>query len=192
MKVNEIFYSLQGEGEKTGTPAVFLRFSGCNLNCPFCDTLHQKAKELSEEEIVSKISSFKCKWVVLTGGEPSSQLTPSLVDALHKSGKKIAIETNGTNPINGNVDFITLSPKDTFCKNAEIKIDKADEIKIVFDGKINPQKYLQFPAKHFFLQPCDTGNVDKNKKLLFSCIEYIKKNPKWRLSLQTQKIINIK
>ena len=95
MKVNEIFYSLQGEGYHAGMPMVFLRFSGCNLRCPFCDTLHQSGTEMSEEEILQAIAAYPSQWVVATGGEPALQLTASLVDKLHAAGYRLAVETNG-------------------------------------------------------------------------------------------------
>lgn len=93
MRINEIFYSLQGEGFFTGTPAVFIRFSGCNLKCPFCDTNHQHGQEMSEDEIAGEAAKYSAKHVVITGGEPSLQLTASLIDKLHECGKFVAIET---------------------------------------------------------------------------------------------------
>ena len=114
MKVNEIFYSLQGEGFNTGTPAIFVRLSGCNLDCPFCDTDHISGKEMTEGEIIEEVSRYKASLVVITGGEPALQLTESLVEMLHLLGKTVAVETNGTVELPKNVDWITLSPKDMF------------------------------------------------------------------------------
>ena len=111
MKVNEIFYSLQGEGYFTGTPAVFLRFSGCNLACPFCDTEHNDGEEMTYEDIISKVTAFASRHIVITGGEPSLQLDELLVDMLHETGFFIQVETNGTNLLPENVDWITCSPK---------------------------------------------------------------------------------
>ena len=91
MRINEIFYSLQGEGFFTGTPAVFIRFSGCNLQCDFCDTTHQSFTDMSEDEIVQQAANYAGRHVVITGGEPSLQLTASLVDKLHAAGKFVAI-----------------------------------------------------------------------------------------------------
>ncbi|MDE5658069.1 MAG: 7-carboxy-7-deazaguanine synthase QueE, partial [Muribaculaceae bacterium] len=96
MKINEIFYSLQGEGHWTGTPAVFIRFSGCNLHCDFCDTEHNSGQELSVDEIISEASKYPTLHIIFTGGEPTLQLTRSLVDRLHQLGKYLHIETNGT------------------------------------------------------------------------------------------------
>ena len=99
MRVNEIFYSIQGEGRYTGTPAVFIRLAGCNLRCDFCDTEHQPYQDLTEEEIMRQIADFPADHVVITGGEPMLQLTLSFINHLHSAGKFVQIETNGTIPI---------------------------------------------------------------------------------------------
>lgn len=117
MKINEIFYSLQGEGYWTGTPAVFVRLSGCNLRCSFCDTSHENGTQRKEEDIVAEVAKYPAHHVVITGGEPSLFLTHSLVEALHQAGKFVAVETNGTHPLPDNVDWVTLSPKDRFESN---------------------------------------------------------------------------
>ena len=114
MRVNEIFYSLQGEGFHTGTAAVFVRLSGCNLQCPFCDTRHEEGIEMSEEEILLQVSEYESDMVVITGGEPAIQITESLVDKLHQIGKFVAVETNGTLPLPSNIDWITVSPKNAY------------------------------------------------------------------------------
>ncbi len=98
-KINEIFYSLQGEGFHTGTPAVFVRFSGCNLRCSFCDTRHEEGVMMTDEEIVEKVSSFPARMVILTGGEPSLWIDKALISRLREAGKQICIETNGTRPL---------------------------------------------------------------------------------------------
>lgn len=116
MRVNEIFYSLQGEGHFTGTPAIFVRLSGCNLNCDFCDTDHVSSSDMPEEEIVKRVNDFPAAHVVITGGEPTLQLTASLVDKLHDAGKFVQIETNGTRLLDPSladkIDWITCSPKE--------------------------------------------------------------------------------
>lgn len=193
MLVNEIFYSLQGEGFHTGTPAVFVRFSGCNLNCPFCDTDHAEGKEMSEGEIVEEVARHPASLVVMTGGEPALQLTESLVDLLHWLGKIVAVETNGTYTLPQNVDWITLSPKDLILgETAKPVLTRADELKVVFDGEKEPSSYENIEVKHLFLQPCDTGDEDKNKEIIKKIIDYCKQHPQWRLSLQTHKILNIR
>ncbi len=198
MKVNEIFYSLQGEGYHSGTPAVFIRFSGCNLLCPFCDTQHNSGQEMTEDEIVAEVAQFPARLVVVTGGEPALQLTASLVDRLHAKDKFVAVETNGTRPLPENVDWITLSPKDAFVgPQAAPVLNRADELKVVFDGVNAPQDYSQINITHRFLQPCDheSDNADyyaRNAGVIRSAIEYIKQHPHWRLSLQIHKVLEIR
>ena len=195
MKVNEIFYSLQGEGFHSGTPAVFVRLSGCNLHCPFCDTQHENGTEMTEDTIVGEVSQFSAKLVVVTGGEPALQLTATLVDKLHAIGKYVAVETNGTRPLPENVDWITLSPKNAFVgPQAAPVIKRADELKVVYDSIHPPQHIplLESSIPHYFLQPCDTGDPIRNDEIVQSAIEYIKSNPQWRLSLQIHKILNIR
>ena len=199
MKVNEIFYSLQGEGFNTGTPAVFIRFSGCNLQCPFCDTNHADGKEMTEGDIIEEVSRYKANLVVVTGGEPALQLTESLVEMLHLLGKTVAVETNGTIELPENVDWITLSPKDAFLGEKAIPILKeADELKLIFDEDMCKDArpcvstYANINVKHRFLQPCDTGDAEKNKEIIQKTIEYCKEHPEWRLSLQSHKILNIR
>ena len=108
-RVNEIFYSLQGEGYWTGTPMVFLRFSGCNLKCPFCDTDHSSYQEMSAGEIVAEMlqAGGDCRRACVTGGEPSLQLDKALVEALHGAGFEVHVETNGTRPLPAGVDWVT-------------------------------------------------------------------------------------
>ncbi len=194
MKVNEIFYSLQGEGYHVGSAAVFVRLSGCNLHCPFCDTQHESGTEMTDEEIVEAVKAYPARLVVITGGEPSLQLTKSLVNALHDIDKIVAVETNGTHSLPGNVDWITLSPKDNFLGGeAEVVLNIVDEIKVIFDGVHVPSMYPNIMCTHArFLQPCDTGDPVKDAETVQAAIEYIKKDPRWKLSLQIHKILNIR
>jgi organic radical activating enzyme len=178
-KINEIFYSLQGEGFYTGTAAIFIRFSGCNLKCDFCDTLHESGEFLSDEEILQKISHFESKHIVLTGGEPSLWIDEEFVGKLKSIGYYVQIETNGTHPIPQNVDWITCSPKD-----APLAINKANELKVVFTSQSFVEKFTNFNSQHRFLQPLSCGNTAE-------VVDYILKHPQWRMSLQTHKLINI-
>jgi len=193
-RINEIFYSLQGEGRHTGRAAVFVRFSGCNLKCPFCDTDFRAYQEMTADAIVKKVCEWKdCGFVVLTGGEPSLQVDEKLVSALHERGFYVAMETNGTNPVPDAIDWVTLSPKNCFVKHSPaLAINKIDEVKVVFDGKHDPKSYCSM-AKGLYLnlQPCDTGNEDRNREITRQCVEYIKQHPQWHLSLQTHKFIHI-
>lgn len=191
MKVNEIFYSIQGEGRFTGTASVFIRFSGCNLNCDFCDTIHKPFKEISEDEILEEVKKYPTKHVVITGGEPYLQLTQSLIKKLHDCNKFIQVETNGTiNKDDLNIDWVTCSPKFQFCQNAELKLKKIDELKVVYSGQDLAQ-YESIKAKEFYLQPCNTHDDEKNKEIISKTINYIKSNSKWKLSLQTQNILKV-
>lgn len=193
MKVNEIFYSIQGEGFYSGTPAIFIRFSGCNLKCPFCDTKHQDGVEMSISDIIKKISGTKSKFVVLTGGEPSLQINEELIKELHSHGYYIAVETNGTKELSYDVDWVTCSPKGDWVHQGENIIDRYySEIKVVFDGKNDVDRWLQLKAKHYFLQPCDVGDKGKNQEITQAAVRHCLNNPKWKLSLQTQKILNVR
>ncbi len=192
-KINDIFYSLQGEGRWAGKAAIFIRFAGCNLKCPFCDTDFKQFKEMSEIEILEKIQSLSdfCKFVVFTGGEPTLQLDESLTTLLQKWGYYIAIETNGTHKIPGGVNWVTCSPKCAFTEKAEPVIKVATELKVVFDGEHEISDF-GIDADYFYVQPCDTGDKTKNTGILKQTIAFVEANPKWQLSLQQQKIIDVK
>ena len=195
-RVNEIFYSLQGEGYWTGTPMVFLRFSGCNLKCPFCDTDHSGYREMDAEEIVAEIhqAGGECRRVCVTGGEPSLQLDKALVDALHGAGFQIHVETNGTRPLPAGVDWVTLSPKSDvkgLKGDGTVVLERADEVKVVYEGEPVDQ-WAAFPAQWHFLQPCDTGDETKNTVVLAETMDHIRRHPLWRLSLQTHKLLKIR
>lgn len=194
MRVNEIFYSLQGEGYWTGTPAVFIRFSGCNLKCPFCDTNHQPYIEMTEEEIMDEVKKYPADLVVITGGEPALQLNNKMIDLLHNAEKMVAVETNGTKKLPKWIDWVTVSPKEPYVgKAGKVILTSADEVKIVLDDKIQHEDPTYgVTADWYFVQPCDTGDKERNKSIMQQCVEFIKKNPKWRLSLQTQKILNVR
>lgn len=184
-KINEIFYSLQGEGFHTGTPAVFVRFSGCNLSCAFCDTDHKNGTLLSNEAIIEQISRFPARIVILTGGEPSLFIDKEFIDQLHEAGFRVHIETNGTHTIPGNIDWITCSPK-IDCqeeKNVPLLLQEADELKVVY-RKQNLDILSNFRCKVRFLQPCSGKNIPET-------VSYILSHPEWRLSLQTHKILDI-
>lgn len=197
MKVNEIFYSLQGEGYHAGTAAVFIRLSGCNLKCPFCDTDFSASEEMSVEEIVDEVCRYstKCHLAVITGGEPTLQDCVPLIDALQKNGYSVAMESNGTRKAPYNRNWLTISPKSQFIdgKAAEIQQTSCNELKVVFDGENDPSVFIdKIAAAHYYLQPCDTGNAQKNEEIMQKCVEYIKQNPLWKMSLQTQKILKVR
>ena len=206
-RVNEIFYSLQGEGFHTGTPAIFVRFSGCNLACPFCDTDFASYEEMTAEQIVERIatllpeetSSLRSPILVLTGGEPAMQVDTELLTAIRDENYNthIHIETNGTLPLPEGIDWITCSPKE----GSKVVLEKADEVKVVFTERkmrridavnrwLNAEKKVEpwcrsIYAKHYFLQPCSCANTE-------AVVGYIKGHPWWRLSLQTHKYLGIR
>lgn len=192
-KVNEIFYSLQGEGRWAGRAAIFVRFSGCNLKCPFCDTDFKAHKEMGEIDILEKIQSLSdnCRFVVFTGGEPTLQVDESLVALLKKWGYYIAIETNGTNRVPDGIDWITCSPKALFVDNGKVAIKYASEVKVVFDDEHEISDF-GIDALSYYVQPCDVGNKEKNAEILKQTVDFVEKHPKWQLSLQQQKIINVR
>ena len=193
-KINEIFYSLQGEGYHSGTPAVFVRFSGCNLRCVFCDTQHQSGSLMSSQEIVDEVNKYPyAPLLVLTGGEPSLFINEAFVAELkQKTGKKIAIETNGTRPLPSNLDWVTLSPKSAFeGGNAEpCVLTHCDELKVVYLGQDLAQ-YKDIDAKHRFLQPCFCENETMRQANMKACVDAVMQNPGWRLSLQIHRVLNI-
>lgn len=197
MKVNEIFYSIQGEGHFTGTPAIFIRLSGCNLTCDFCDTQHYNSISMTEDEIISEVSQYPARHVVITGGEPTLQLTATLINKLHAAGKFVQIETNGTRPLSDGLDFlidwVTVSPKYGNTPN----IQRIDELKVVYDIAhpehiANLEKVEARFVNGYYLQPCDRNNKEYNETNLASCIKYIMDHPKWNLSLQTHKMLNLR
>ena len=193
-RINEIFYSLQGEGYHSGTPAVFVRFSGCNLRCAFCDTHHQSGEMMSLQEIVDEINKYpSAPLLVLTGGEPSLFIDEAFVAELkQKTGKKIAIETNGTLLIPENLDWVTLSPKSAF-QGGDMEpcaLKRCDELKVVYLGQDLTQ-YDAIEAQYRFLQPCFVANEEQRKANMQACVEAVKAYPNWRLSLQIHRVLGI-
>ncbi len=196
-KVNEIFYSLQGEGFWTGTPMVFVRLSGCNLQCPFCDTDHSGSQEMTADEIVKAVSAAggACRRICLTGGEPSLQADDGLISAFHAAGFTVHMETNGTREVPAGIDWVTLIPKNQVpgLKGAgTVVLKKADEVKLVFASGVDPAAWASFPATWHFLQPCDVADPVRNREILRLTVEYIQLHPSWRLSLQTHKFLGIR
>jgi len=194
-KINEIFYSLQGEGFNTGTPAVFVRFSGCNLRCAFCDTDHQNGEPLTTEQIIERIRQYPCaQMIVLTGGEPSLFIDEAFVAALKTATNlPVAIETNGTHPLPANLDWITLSPKNTLpgATDAPLVVTACDELKVVFLGQ-DLSQYDGIEAKHRFLQPCFSEDPSERSRNLEACVNAVMSHRGWRLSLQTHRLLSIK
>ncbi|MCD8303262.1 MAG: 7-carboxy-7-deazaguanine synthase QueE [Prevotellaceae bacterium] len=189
MRVNEIFYSIQGEGAHTGLPAVFLRLAGCNRNCPFCDTDFGRFAEMTEQEIVERAQEFPAKNIIVTGGEPLLQLTASLTRALKTAGFSIHLETNGTLPLpeGAEVDWVTCSPKG----GEEPHVQRIDELKIVYWGQ-DVSQYETTKSRLKSLQPVDTGDASRNEEIRSKTLDYVLKHPIWKLSMQTHKILNVR
>ena len=193
-KINEIFHSLQGEGYYTGTPAVFVRFSGCNLRCAFCDTQHQEGRMMTLKEIVEEVEKYpNAPLVVLTGGEPSLFIDQDFVEALKITGKRVAIETNGTRLLPSNLDWVTLSPKTGFAGGEEepCVLKKCDELKVVYLGQ-DLKQYDDIKADHKFLQPCFLKDEIQRQANMKACVEAVMNNPGWRLSLQIHRALGIR
>lgn len=191
LTVNEIFYSLQGEGGRTGEASIFIRLSKCNLACVFCDTEYESGKEMSVQEILDEIGQFGCKWIIWTGGEPALQLTDEIVQFFKQHGYLQAIETNGTRELPTGLDYITCSPKQNFRRIKKI-IPQVDELRFPMQkGDPLPDISILPPAKKYLLSPIfDEQNVIQEN--VDYCIELIKQNPQWALSLQTHKLIGIR
>jgi 7-carboxy-7-deazaguanine synthase (Cx14CxxC type) len=206
--VKEIFYTLQGEGANTGRAAVFCRFAGCNLwtgrevdradaICSFCDTefvgvgpdggRFATAAELADV-IASRWPSTESgrRFVVCTGGEPLLQLDDAAVDALHERDFEIAVETNGTRQPPRGVDWICVSPK----ARAALVLTHGHELKLVYPQEgAEPERYEALDFANFFLQPMDGPDVAENTR---KALEYCLTHPRWRLSLQTHKLLGIR
>jgi len=207
--VKEIYYTLQGEGAQAGRPAVFCRFAGCNLwsgreqerevaTCNFCDTdfvgtdgpgggkFAHAAALASACRAAWRGNSGATPFVVLTGGEPMLQVDEALIEALHGAGFAIAIETNGTLPVPRAIDWICVSPK----AGAPLLQRSGDELKLVFpQAALDPAQIENLDFAHFLLQPMDAGA--RSPANLRAAIDYCLAHPKWRLSLQTHKLLGL-
>lgn len=195
--VREIFYSLQGEGSRAGESSIFIRLAFCNQNCWFCDTDWSFGEKMTLEEIENNIKQYECNWIVFTGGEPTLQLTDEIVDYFKELGYNIAIETNGSNPVPKNIDYISCSPKVNLKKLHESFPNGLDEIRYVMDTKTNIPDIEDLPkAVYYYVSPIFLGKEKEryefNRDNLEFCIEFIKKNINWRLSTQQHKFWNIK
>ncbi|MFT4536489.1 MAG: 7-carboxy-7-deazaguanine synthase [Saprospiraceae bacterium] len=205
-KIKEIYYTIQGEGFHAGRPAVFCRFSGCNLwsgreedrskaICQFCDTNFwgtdgENGGKYSADGLTKKIMSLLPKnapspFIVLTGGEPALQVDDKLIDSFHAQNMEVAIETNGTKPLPTGIDWICMSPK----AGTEIVLTKGNEIKIVIPQKgINPADFEDLDYDHKYVQAMESDTWDDNIK---HAVQYVLEHPHWKLSVQTHKYLGI-
>lgn len=209
--VKELFYTLQGEGANAGRPAVFCRFAGCNLwsgreadraaaICRFCDTEFVGTDgpgggKFEHAEALARAA--RAHWpeppeplsgrplVVLTGGEPLLQVDAPLTDALHAAGFEVAVETNGTQPAPRGIDWLCVSPK----ANTELYLQRGSELKLVFpQAGAEPERYIGLDFNHFYLQPMDGPARLANTA---RAVEYCLQHPRWKLSVQLHKTLNI-
>jgi 7-carboxy-7-deazaguanine synthase (Cx14CxxC type) len=206
--VKEIFYTLQGEGANAGRAAVFCRFSGCNLwtgreadrstaVCDFCDTDFvgvgpDGGKFATPDALADAVAmrwpveSRAEKLVVCTGGEPLLQLDETAIDALHARGFEVAVETNGTQPAPDGIDWICVSPK----ARADLVLTRGNELKLVFpQPSLDPAGLEKLDFDNFFLQPMDGPDLEANTR---AALDYCLAHPRWRLSLQTHKLLGIR
>jgi 7-carboxy-7-deazaguanine synthase len=206
--VKELFYTLQGEGANAGTPAVFCRFAGCNLwsglekdrasaLCRFCDTDFVgtdgpgggrfRTAEALGDAILRRWpeADAENRFVVFTGGEPALQLDRALIDALHQRGFRVAVETNGTVTLPEGIDWVCVSPK----AGTTLVTRAAHELKLVYpQAGCAPEQFERMEVRNFFLQPMDGPERSANTA---AAIDYCRRHPKWRLSIQTHKILGI-
>ncbi|MBM4269672.1 MAG: 7-carboxy-7-deazaguanine synthase [Deltaproteobacteria bacterium] len=213
--VKEIYYTLQGEGARCGRPAVLCRFAGCNLwtgreedraeaACRFCDTDFVGTdgpgggRFASADDLAAAIARVwesgsgeapagegeSAAYVVFTGGEPLLQLDEAVVEACHRRGFEVAVETNGTLPAPAGIDWITVSPK----PDAQLVLTSGDELKLVYPHEVTPESVAALDFSLFYLQPMDGPDRTRNTVL---AMEYCRRHPRWRLSLQTHKLLGI-
>ena len=192
LKVNEIFYSLQGEGPHTGMAAVFLRLAGCSMNCPFCDTKYAAAqgREMTDGDIISALEQYPCRNVIITGGEPTEQDFAPLARELKKRGWTVHMESNGAQDADvSDIDFLVVSPKKYVHENM---LKKAHAIKIVVGQDTDfteIKKY--FPYANARTAVCLQPESNKQENIDL-CVKLVKQHPFLRLSLQTHKLANIR
>ncbi|MDS4040407.1 MAG: 7-carboxy-7-deazaguanine synthase [Candidatus Competibacter sp.] len=210
-QVKEIFHTLQGEGARTGRPAVFCRFAGCNLwsgreadragaVCRFCDTDFVGTDGPGGGKFATAgalADAVAARWpagtprvrpyVVCTGGEPLLQLDQALIAALHQRGFEVAVETNGTLPAPPGLDWICVSPK----ASAPLKLNQGDELKLVYpqsEPEAQPERFVDLAFEHFFLQPLDGPDREAHTR---AAVAWCLAHPQWRLSLQAHKLLGI-
>lgn len=190
MNINEIFYSLQGEGFRVGQPTIFIRLSGCDLSCGFCDTEFESGAAMDDDTLLERVRQYPGQWITWTGGEPTLQLTEKTVARFREEGYQQSIETNGNHPVPFNLDWVVVSPK-----VAEHVLKRnfpggVDEIRYAWHSGKQGIPEPSIRATHHYLSPIFDGNTP-NQQNLHHCINLCLQNPVWSLSLQTHKLTNI-
>jgi 7-carboxy-7-deazaguanine synthase len=193
--INEIFYSLQGEGVRAGTPNLFVRFARCNLECRAeregfdCDTEFESGRWLGADEVVAECRALTpvCGWIVATGGEPALQLDAELIEELHRAGYRLAVETNGSRELPPGIDWLTVSPK---VAEHAVRQRTAHEVKYVRGyGQAIPKTVVA--AEHYLISPAFDG-LELDARTLDWCIRLCRDNPPWRLSVQQHKLWHVR
>ncbi|MDR0769038.1 MAG: 7-carboxy-7-deazaguanine synthase QueE [Dysgonamonadaceae bacterium] len=191
LKVKEIFYSLQGEGGRQGEVSIFVRLSGCNLKCDFCDTDFSGGETMELSQILSVIRQHPCRWIIWTGGEPALQLTDEAVTFFKREGYRQAIESNGYFPLPDLLDYTTVSPKGK-PDYAKAVNPSVDEVRLPINKGDAIPGFERLPkAKYYFLSPVFRDDALATKENINYCVEQIMQKPDWRLSMQIHKLINI-
>jgi 7-carboxy-7-deazaguanine synthase len=205
--IKEIFSSIQGEGGRAGAPSIFIRLAKCNKNCSFCDTDWSEGEVWSINQIHDYISRFDPYWIVWTGGEPTMQLTNGVIECFPEYMH--AIETNGSLPVPSEIDYIAVSPKEgvtseTLRKNFPLRKENKTDF---WDHRVNEYRYaygvgMEEPpdvmllpkATHYYVSPIFTGpyHMTIDETNLQMCLDFIMKNPIWKLSLQLHKLIKVR
>jgi len=205
--ISEIFFSIQGEGARVGMASVFVRFAGCNLRCRMmkgpkspggfdCDTDSDNGKPMSASDICDRITACSSsllpgmRAIVLTGGEPMLQLDYELLRAIRRVAGYVAVETNGTIAVSMSgslIDYVTVSPKVPF---GDLAQRYAHELRVVVPAGRSPAEYERVNASRWYVSPVYQSNSYNSDSLAY-CIQWVKENPRWRLSLQTHKWIGI-
>lgn len=188
LRVNEIFYSIQGEGFRAGEASIFIRLSGCDLTCGFCDTEFESGKDMTLQEMLDTIAQYEpCRAIVWTGGEPALQLTDEIVFFFAQQGYFQCVETSGGHRVPKHLDVVSVSPKVAEHVLAKNFPDGVTELKYVMHKGKMSVPVPSVKAQYYFLQPQNDGHRI-NYENLEHCLKLILENPKWRLSMQSHKI----
>lgn len=200
LRITEIFHSIQGEGYHAGTPAVFVRGTGCNLACDFCDTDFSPREKLAPEAVLERLSAYPCRFVVLTGGEPTIQAEGfrALVALLHARGYYVTMETNGSSEDTLGVDWVTVSPK--LSQRGAWNLRKGQELKLVYEGQ-DLGFYEASEFGHYFLQPKEIRtapwgkgerDAERTRAEWARTAAAVMANPRWKLSFQLHKELGLR
>ena len=192
LDVNEIFYSLQGEGARQGEASIFIRLSGCNLKCDYCDTDYAEGEKMSLEQIVNVIQPYPCQWIIWTGGEPTLQLSDEVLLFFKQQGYRQAIESNGHRKLSDLLDYTVVSPKGFDTTYAQQINSKVNEVRLPVEKDKDIPRIESLPlADNYFLSPVFTQDACTTDANIRYCVNYIQAHPEWRLSVQMHKLIGI-